>query len=350
MSERDERTKRIVFLCVATGAACFLCYVISRPFATPILAAVILAVLFNPLFLRLKSITGNRNWAAFLSLTILLVLLGGLTALMVFVARREIVFTYGWLKTNTTARDGWTTAFSSWTDRAAGWIGVKTGVSPEVVRHAALTRIDQASATIVKKTGDTLAGVGNLSVAVVLTFVAFFFFLREGRRFVDWITWLMPLQNEEKTRFLENVQSSIEANVVGVLVVAVVQAALLGIGFWVLSVPSPLLWALVTAGCSLIPFFGAALVWIPGAVYLFLAGSWVKALILVGWGAGIVSLSDNIVRPWVISERLKLPSIVLLFAMLGGVEVFGPLGIFVGPMVFSIARLLARMLQSELKS
>ena len=117
-----------------------------------------------------------------------------------------------------------------------------------------------------------------------------------------------------------------------------------------LGVPSPLLWALVTGLCSLVPLFGAALVWIPGAVYLFLIGSWVKGLILVGWGAGVVSLSDNIVRPWVISERLKLSPGILFFALLGGVEVFGPLGIFLGPVICSVTLTLGKMLLRELRS
>ena len=161
--------------------------------------------------------------------------------------------------------------------------------------------------------------------------------------------WGPPHHKDQKKRFIEETQSSIQANVVGVLTVAVVQGSLLGIGFWLLGIPSPILWALVTSACSLVPMAGAAFVWVPGTVYLLLIGSWIKGLILLGWGAGVVSLSDNIIRPWVISDRLKLSPIMLLFALLGGVEMFGPLGIFLGPMIFSIASSFGRMLRSELK-
>jgi predicted PurR-regulated permease PerM len=301
------------------------------------------------LFLRLKAITGNRNWAAFLSLTILLVVIAGVIALMAFAIQREVIATYGWFKANTAARDGWTEAFSSWTAKGAGWIGLKIGISPDVVREAALTRLDEASAAIIKKAGNLLASFGTVSVSVVMTLLTLFFFLRDGRQLVHRIVRLIPLNDDQKKRIIEETQSSIRANVVGVLLVAAVQALLLGIGFWLLGVPSPLLWALVTGACSLIPLFGAALVWIPGAVYLFLIGAWIKGLILVGWGAGVVSLSDNIVRPWVISERLKLSPVILFFALLGGVEMFGPLGIFLGPVIFSIAFSLGEMLRNELK-
>ena len=348
MPDGRERTERLVFLIATTAIACFLCYLIVRPFTQPILTAAILAVLFYPLFLRLRAITGNRNWSAFLSLSILLVVLGGGIALLAFAIQREAITTYGWFKDNTAARNGWTAAFSSWTDRAAGWIGLRIGISPDVIRDAALTRLDQASAAIVKEVGNLLASLGTISVSTVLMLVTLFFFLRDGRRIANAGARLLPLRDDQKKQLLDEIQSSIRANVVGVLVVAAVQGALLGVGFWFLKIPSPLLWALVTGACSLIPLFGAALVWIPGAVYLFLIGSWVKGLILVGWGAGVVSLSDNIVRPWVISERLKLSPAILFFALLGGVEIFGPLGIFLGPVICSVTLSLGKMLWNEL--
>jgi predicted PurR-regulated permease PerM len=350
ISEGSERRKRILFLCIAAAIAGFLCYLIVRPFAKPILTAAIMAVLFHPLFLRLKVITGNRTWAAFMSLTILLVVLTGVAALMAITVKREMIATYQWFKANTAARDGWTAAFSSWTDAAARWIGLHIGISPDVIRDAALARLDQVSAAIVTTTGNILASLGTISVSLVLTLVSFFFFLREGSQLLKRGAWLIPLRNDQKQRFIEETQSSIQANVVGVLTVAIVQGLLLGIGFWLLGIPSPILWALVTSCSSVVPFFGAAVVWVPGAVYLFLIGSWIKGLILLGWGAGVVSLSDNIVRPWIISERLKLSPIILLFALLGGVELFGPLGIFLGPTIFSIASSLGNMLRSELRA
>ncbi|HEY6991957.1 MAG TPA: AI-2E family transporter, partial [Bryobacteraceae bacterium] len=181
----------------------------------------------------------------------------------------------------------------------------------------------------------------------VLTFFTLFFFLRDGRQLVNRTARLLPLDDDQIEQIVEETQTSIRANVVGVVAVGGVQGVLLGIGFSVLGVPSPLLWALVTCVCSVIPFFGAGLVWVPGALYLVLAGSWVKGLILAGWGAGVVSLSDNIVRPWVISERLRLSPGILFFALLGGVEMFGPLGVFLGPVIVSVTLSLAKMLLNE---
>jgi len=347
MTDSKERTNRLVFLVVATVIACFLCYWIARPFTQPILTAAILAILFHPLFVRLRGITGNRNWAAFLSLIVLFVILASMITLLVFAIEGEIVTSYRWFKDNTAARDGWTAAFSAWVDKAAGWIGFKTGISPDVIRDAALARLDQASTGIIRQAGNVLASIGTITVFLVLTFFTLFFFLRDGRQLVNRTARLFPLDDDQIEQIIEETQTSIRANVVGVLAVGTVQGLLLGIGFWVLGVPSPLLWALVTGACSVIPFFGAAIVWVPGALYLVLIGSWVKGLILAGWGAGMVSLSDNIVRPWVISESLKLSPGLLFFALLGGVEMFGPLGIFLGPVIVSATLSLGKMLLSE---
>jgi predicted PurR-regulated permease PerM len=347
MTDGKERTKRLVFLLVATAIACFLCYWIARPFTQPILTAAILAILFHPLFVRLRNTTGNRNWAAFLSLIVLFVVLAGMITLLVFAIEREVVTTYNWFKGNTAARDGWTTAFSAWVDTAAGWIGFRTGISPDVIRDAALARLDQASTAIIKQAGNVLTRIGAITMFLVLTFFTLFFFLRDGRQLVNRTARLLPLNDDQIKQIIEETQSSIRANVVGVGAVGTIQGLLLGIGFWVLGVPSPLLWALVTAACSVIPFFGAAIVWVPGALYLVLIGSWVKGLILAGWGAGVVSLSDNVVRPWVISERLKLSPGLLFFALLGGVEMFGPLGVFLGPVIVSITLSLGKMLLTE---
>ena len=347
MTDGKERTKRLVFLVVATVIACFLCFWIARPFTQPILTAAILAILSHPLFVRLRGITGNRNWAAFLSLIVLFVVFAGLITLLVFAIEGEIVTSYRWFKDNTAARDGWTAAFSAWADKASGWIGFKTGISPDVIRTAALTRLDQASTAIIKQAGNLLTSIGTITVFVVLTFFTLFFFLRDGRQLVNRTARLLPLDDDQIEQIIEETQTSIRANVVGVVAVGGVQGLLLGIGFSVLGVPSPLLWALVTCACSVIPFFGAALVWVPGALYLILIGSWVKGLILAGWGAGVVSLSDNIVRPWVISERLRLSPGILFFALLGGVEMFGPLGIFLGPVIVSVTLSLGKMLLTE---
>jgi predicted PurR-regulated permease PerM len=106
---------------------------------------------------------------------------------------------------------------------------------------------------------------------------------------------------------------------------------------------------LITAICSVVPLVGSGIIWVPATIYLFINGSWIKAVILLGWSAGIVSVADNVIRPWILSGRVNLSPLVLFFALLGGVEVFGPLGIFLGPLIVSLAVTFGSMFFGELR-
>jgi predicted PurR-regulated permease PerM len=110
---------------------------------------------------------------------------------------------------------------------------------------------------------------------------------------------------------------------------------------------SPVLWGLVTAMFSLIPIIGSAAVWGPAAIILLVSGHWVKALILLAWGAAIVGQIDTVVRPYVISGKAKLHTLLVFFALLGGVQAFGVMGLFIGPVLLSITLVLLQMLQEE---
>jgi predicted PurR-regulated permease PerM len=345
-----QRRNKLIFLTIAAILAFYFCYLIARPFLQPIVAASILATLFHPLFRRLKRNFGNANWAATLSLIIVIVAFVGPAIILGMFLEKEIVGAYQWLKQNTAAQNGWPAALSDWIDAAASWVGFHTGVSPEALRRTVLTRIDAASGAMVKKTADILSGIGAGIVSLVIMLVAFFFLLREGRRIVRGAAGLLPLSESEIEGLIEKIDAAIQANVVGVLAVAAAQGSLLGMALWFLGISSPILWGMIAAICSVVPLVGSSLVWVPATIYLLLTGSWIKGLILLGWSAGVVSLADNFIRPWILSGRVNLSPLVLFFALLGGVEVFGPLGIFLGPLIVSLAVTFGSMFFNELRT
>jgi predicted PurR-regulated permease PerM len=127
--------------------------------------------------------------------------------------------------------------------------------------------------------------------------------------------------------------------------VGVAQGSLLSLAFWVLGLPSPVLWGLVTALFSLIPIIGSAAVWGPAVLILLIGGHWWKGLILLGWGAAVVAQVDSLVLPYVISGRAKLHTLLVFFALLGGVNAFGVMGLFIGPLVLSVTLVVLEMLR-----
>jgi predicted PurR-regulated permease PerM len=140
----------------------------------------------------------------------------------------------------------------------------------------------------------------------------------------------------------------ISASVYGVIVISAIQGFLGGLAFAVLRIPSPLLWGVVMFLLSMIPMAGAAIVWGPAALYLFFTGHWIKAILLVIWGGGVIGMIDNVLRPRLVGERTKLHELLIFFSVLGGLQVFGVLGLVVGPVVFAIALALLEIFrQSE---
>ena len=156
---------------------------------------------------------------------------------------------------------------------------------------------------------------------------------------------LLPLNRSQLERLFTGISNSIVANVYGCLAVGAAQGSLASLAFWTLGLPSPVLWGMVTALFSLIPIVGSAAVWGPAVIVLLISGHWWKGLILLAWGAGVVGQVDTVVRPYVISGRAKLHTLLVFFALLGGVQAFGVMGLFVGPVVLSVAIVVLEMLR-----
>jgi predicted PurR-regulated permease PerM len=124
----------------------------------------------------------------------------------------------------------------------------------------------------------------------------------------------------------------VQATLYGTVAVAAVQGTLGGLIFWWLGLPTPLLWGLVMGLLAIIPVLGAFVIWVPAAIFLALDGSWGKALILTGWGAVVIGGIDNLLYPMLVGDRLRLHTIPAFVAIVGGLILFGPSGLLLGPL------------------
>ena len=198
--------------------------------------------------------------------------------------------------------------------------------------------------------GYTLAAAQNVAGAVVsFVFILFAMFLlfRDGDRIVARIPDLLPFERARSEALLARVRDVIYGSVYGVVVIAVVQGALCGGIFWILGIPSAALWGMVTVVTSVLPVVGAAGVWAPGAVYLAATGHWTRAIILAVFGTAVISTVDNFLRPRLVGGRVGLSELVMFFSVLGGLRVFGVLGIVLGPVLFAIAAGILDVLSDE---
>jgi predicted PurR-regulated permease PerM len=196
--------------------------------------------------------------------------------------------------------------------------------------------IGRLSQILLKGTINVVGGVVGLIVKIFFVLFTMYYLFRDGLRIAEQLPDLLPLERNKSVQILNHTRDIISASVNGVLVIAIIQGTLGGIMFRVLGIPSSLLWGVMMTLLSTIPMAGAFIVWVPTAIVLGLTGHWVKALVLTLWGVFVIGLADNLLRPKLVGRKAKMHELLIFFSVLGGLSVFGVLGILLGPVVLAI--------------
>ena len=176
----------------------------------------------------------------------------------------------------------------------------------------------------------------SLFLQLFVLLYAMFFFLLDGPDILRKILYYIPLDPAEEEALLERFVSVTRATLKGSLLIGAIQGAAAGLAFWAAGVPAPAFWGTVMMVLSVIPALGAALVWIPAVVYLFLVGKLAAGLGLLIWCAVVVSTVDNFLRPRLVGRDARMSDLLILLSTLGGIFLFGPVGFIVGPIVAAL--------------
>jgi predicted PurR-regulated permease PerM len=144
------------------------------------------------------------------------------------------------------------------------------------------------------------------------------------------------LDNKYDEHIFTRIKKTITTIVKGVLLIAIIQGCLAGLGMWIFGVPNPTLWGTVSAVVSLVPGLGTAIIFIPAVAYMFVVGNTAYAIGLLLWGALIVGLVDNFLGPYLYSRGAEINPLVMLFSVLGGLSLFGPIGFIFGPIIVAL--------------
>jgi predicted PurR-regulated permease PerM len=182
---------------------------------------------------------------------------------------------------------------------------------------------------------------------LLLMLVILFFIYRDGRRLQEQFWAVIPLPGADKKVLKENLSQVLTAGVLGILGTCIIQGFLGGIGFWIGGLPSPVLFGSLMAISALIPFVGTALFWVPGGIYLLLAGKTAKGIFLLAWGVLVVGSADNIIRPLLIGGRADLPVSLMALGAIGGFAAFGLMGVVIGPVLISLSLVLFAMYKAR---
>jgi predicted PurR-regulated permease PerM len=325
----------------------YLLYRILSPFFGPIVWAVFLAFLLQPAQQRLTRGFGDRPSLAAFVLTIftLLLLAGPLTILggmFATQARTLVEKVQAWaaeLRIDS-VQDLATLPF---TQRALSWVSRYVEVSADELRTWVAAGAQRALEPLASMGGQLFLGaLGTIGSFTVMLFVLFFL-LRDGSRMAASALRLVPLPDDRKQRLVHHMETVTKAVVFGTIATALLQGTLVGIGFALAGLPSPVVFGVLAAMLSVVPFGGTALVWGPGALWLLFGEERVAAgIFLAVWGGAIVGLADNVVKPMLISGRAEVPTLAVFLGVLGGLAGFGFVGLFVGPLVIALVIALLR--------
>lgn len=187
----------------------------------------------------------------------------------------------------------------------------------------------------------------NSIFAFILMLLAIFYLLKDGKEWKRNIVSLSPLSQENSNEIFSKLKSAINRILRGSFLIAIIQGILAGIGFKIFGIPSPALWGVVAGIASFVPTLGTSLVSVPAMIYLLALGLPIHALGLLIWSLFLIGLVDNFLSPYFISKNTEIPSLFILFSIIGGITLMGPVGGLIGPLVLSLLYSLVSIYKKE---
>ena len=304
----------------------WLAYLVVRPFLITLGWAAVLAIVSYPVYVRLSRRMAGGYAAGLTTFAVTFVVIVPAVALMVAFVREA-------LEIATNLQDAVTDGRLAWVEEAWTTLGRRfPGAAKVDVATLGTDALRQTAAFLVAQSGSIFQNVATFLLDLGLALFATFFLLRDGKDIMIAIRRLLPMPEDQRESLIASTRDLIWAGVLSSAAVAGLQGVLGGIAFALVGISAPVFWGVLMAFFCLLPF-GAWVVWLPAAVILGVDGHMTRALILGGLGLGAVSTADNILRPALMSGRAHIHGLVIFVSLLGGLSVFGLLGLVLGPVL-----------------
>ncbi|MBB4440144.1 MULTISPECIES: AI-2E family transporter [Rhizobium] len=329
-----QRTSFYVLLALVTIAFIWLLV----PYYAAVLWAVILAIIFFPVHVRLALLLGGRRGIAALVTVLIciglvivpaLIILGSLiqegTSLYQRISSNEIDLNDYLVRIQNALPgfvDNWLNAL-----KLGGFADLRANISAGAVQVSR-----SVAGRLVSFGQNTLKFFVSFGIMLYLLF----FLFRDGAELGGTIRHAIPLNDDYTRQFRDKFSAVVRATVKGNIIIAMIQGTIGGVAFWALGVEAALLWGVTMAFMSMLPAIGAALVWVPATIWLVLTGAWLKASIMVLVGVFVIGLIDNLLRPPLVGQGTRLPDYVVLISTVGGISLFGINGFVIGPLIAAL--------------
>ncbi len=337
--------KSLLFLVLLASA---LFVLILWPFFGAVCWSVFIAIVFWPMHQRLLHGSHNRpNMAAAASVTVIvLIVILPMTMLIASITDEASMFVAKLRSGEINIGVYFQRILAALPEWARGMLQRFGMGDLQLLQQKVMTTLGSSGQALTSR----VVGIGQVTLDFVVAFFVMlyvlYFLFRDGDRLSQSIARSIPLHPQHTRRLLTQFATVVRATVKGNIVVALVQGALGAIAFWFLGLPGAVLWGTIMAVLSLLPAVGAVLVWGPVAAYFFFTGEVVKGVGLTVWGALVIGLVDNVLRPILVGRDTRMPDYLVLVATLGGIVVFGLNGFVIGPVIAAVFLVSWEMLAS----
>lgn len=322
----------LIFLVLSLG---YLTYQIISPFISPIMWAIVLSIVFYPVYAFVLKYVKLRSVASVMTLVIIFVILFGPVAYFSYLLSLEAMALVNRFQ------------------------GGEVDLLDSIIKHPMVNNVinkilalfhmteEEFHRSIVEgitklareSTGILREGFGNIIVGglnFVLMLLSIFFFLHDGPFFIEKIGSFIPFSQKQREKLLGQTKDIVVSTIYGGVAIAMGQGIIGGVAFALLGIPSPVVWGLAMFVASLVPLVGTFIIWGPAVVYLFFQAQYLKGVILFLVGMFAISSIDNILRPLIIRGKVKMPMLAIFFGILGGIKLFGLIGFIMGPLILAL--------------
>lgn len=330
---RDTVSKITLLLLVFFISALF--WTMVRPFGMAVFLAGIAAGITYPFFRRLTKLFGGRAALASLTTVVMMVVviilpLGILFGIITAQAIKVGQSATPWVQQQINEP----AAFAEVLRSIPYFEELETYREP-ILRKAG-EMVGSISRFLINNLSAAALGTVNFIFMVFIMLYAMFFFLLDGDRLLTRILYYLPLKDPDEHRMLARFTSVTRATLKGTLIIGVLQGALAGLAFVAVGIDGAVFWGTIMTALSIIPAIGSGLIWFPAAVVLLIGGHYIKGIGLILFCGLVVGSLDNILRPRLVGRDVEMHDLMILFATLGGLALFGILGFIIGPIIAAL--------------
>ncbi len=350
MSDKIKMSSSHWVIVVALLVAAYACYLLVEPYVNSIVMAFIISLLMFPIHEWIESkLPKHKNITSLLSCIVLtFIIVIPLLTVFAAIVQQGSKFSqnaYEWVTTG---------GLQSLFEHPFVLKGLSLAneylpfdeVSPEDIAQKAAQFVTGFGSNLVAISARILGDATNFLMDFFLMLFVLFFLLRDHDKIISAIRHILPLSRSQEDRLLEEIEQVSKSAVMGSFLTAIAQGIAGGIGMWLAGFPG-LFWGTMMGFASFIPVVGTALIWIPATIYLLLTGDTTWAVFLAVWSIAVVGSIDNILRPLLMQGSAGMNTLMIFFSLLGGIHLFGLIGLIYGPLIFAITIVLFNIYEEE---